>query len=54
MPERLNLYVGPEIHKKLRILAAERETSINAIVVEFIKEGLEKNKKEEGGKDEEK
>lgn len=43
--KRLNVVIDTELHKKLKIAAAECETTIGAFVAEAIKEKLEKNKK---------
>jgi predicted HicB family RNase H-like nuclease len=42
LPDRLNIYVGTDIHKKIKMLAVEQDTNINALVVEAIEDLLRK------------
>ncbi len=42
MPERLNIYVGGDLHKSIKMLAVEQETSINDLVIEAIEDLLKK------------
>jgi hypothetical protein len=39
---RMSVSVSKDTHKKLKILAAERETNIQAIVHKWIEEGLQR------------
>ena len=43
--KRLNVVIDTELHKKLKVAAAEYETTIGAFVADAIREKLEKNKK---------
>jgi predicted HicB family RNase H-like nuclease len=43
--KRLNVVIDNELHKKLKMAAAEQETTIGAFVAEAIKEKLEKTNK---------
>lgn len=43
--KRLNVVIDTELHKKLKMAAAELETTIGAFVAEAIKEKLEKTNK---------
>ena len=42
---RLHVVIDTELHKKLKMAAAEHETTIGSFVAEAIKEKLEKTKK---------
>lgn len=44
----ISVYLPPEDHKKLRILAAEKETTITALAEEAIRDLFTKYEKEEG------
>ena len=43
--KRLNVVIDTDLHKKLKMAAAELETTIGAFVAEAIKEKLEKTNK---------
>jgi predicted HicB family RNase H-like nuclease len=46
LTDRININVGA-LHKELKMLAVEKETSINALVVEAIEDLLKKYQKGE-------
>jgi hypothetical protein len=50
LAERININVGSEIHKKLKLLSVEKETSINDLVVEAINDLLNKYSRNDGEK----
>ena len=45
LTDRINIRVGPKIHKEIKLLAVKKETSINEIVKTALEEYLERNKK---------
>jgi predicted HicB family RNase H-like nuclease len=38
----LTVWLDPEFHRQLKILAAEQKTHVRILVVEFLNDGLEK------------
>ncbi len=38
----LTVWIDPEFHRQLKILAAEQNTLVKALVIEFLNDGLEK------------
>lgn len=47
MPDRLNIYVGTDLHKKIKMLAVQRDSSINDLVVEAMEDLLKKYENED-------
>ncbi len=42
--ERMTVYFKPEVYRKLRVLAVERDKDVSSLVNEAVSEYLERNK----------